>query len=98
MHNRCVCKSVGVRTCKYNGDRPEPATAGKQAEGRERNPTADEGLPACIVMEKGECLTEYLNSSKASKMLEDQQFGLRVYSTALLIALIDYCFLLLPHS
>lgn len=38
----------------------------------------DEQLPACIVMEKGECLVDYLARNKGSMMLEDQQFGLRV--------------------
>ena len=57
--------------------------ASDKEEGGQRNPTDDEQLPACIVMEKGECLVDYLARNKGSMMLEDQQFGLRVRLTLL---------------
>lgn len=68
--------AAGVQTVNTTGPaQPYPTT--EDEESRE-NPS-DERLPACIVMEKGECLTEYLSHRKDS-LVDDQQLSIRVRS------------------
>lgn len=74
-----VVVGAGVQTVKKSTG--GATAAEEQDDASEKGPSADEQLPACIVMEKGECLVEYLARNKGSVMLEDQQFGLRVCFT-----------------
>lgn len=53
-----------------------PATGVSGVSGRSM--PMDQRVPPCIAMEKGECLADYLDRTKSARMLDEQQFGLRV--------------------